>query len=173
MERAPCPALRALNPCSSSWVDGHAMCTHTLHCLWMTTLYQRGCRAHLPIHTWNHLQHLSICALHSSAGGASFAAPGCSCAMIKVPGLTRCPSFVAPFSIGHCLSSVVMWRSDRIIILQLGVVTSCNRFYHHSFSSSESTVQVLSCSHEILPSSVGCILLSLRILVHVHNVVPN
>jgi len=60
-----------------------------------------------------------------------------------------------PSYVGSSLASVVTQCSDLTIMFQLSVVTSCRRFYHCSTSSSESEVQELLHSHEILPSAVG------------------
>lgn len=140
--------------CRFSWCNGHAIYGHALCCKWMTALFQ--C-AHPPIHTWNHLLPLSF----PYAPSTSSNAPCCFWATTKVLRLTRCPSFMVSLSTGHCLSSMVTRYNDLIIILHLSVITSCNWFYHCSVSSFEFNVQDLSCSHEILPLSVGLTILVL------------
>ena len=60
------------------------------------------------------------------------------------------PSYISRF-----LASIATQCTDLIIMLQLSVVTSCNRYCHCSISSSQSEVQELSRSHEILPLAVG------------------
>jgi len=156
VERLPFSVVRAFIPRRSSWIGGHPICTCTLHWWWTTTLYLLNCCACPLTYTWSHLLHLSFRVAPSCARNTSSDTSGYSYATHKVPSLTSCSSFITPFSASHCLSSMVTRRNDWVIILQLCVISSYKWFCHRSVSSLESIVQVLSRSHEILPSSVEC-----------------
>ena len=78
----------------------------------------------------------------------------CSCTYL-LNLFKKLSTLLNPSYIGRSLTFVAMQRSDLVIMLQLSVVTSCNRFFHRSISSYESEVQELSRSHEILSSAIG------------------
>lgn len=106
-------AQRTLITCRFSWVGVCATYNHTLHYRWMTSLLQRGCHVHPSICTRNHLLPLSfLYAHHLGVRNTSSNAPSCFWATIEVSGLTSCPSFVAPLSFDHCLTSVVTHHND-------------------------------------------------------------
>lgn len=113
-----------------SWVDGCAAYHCVRHCRWVVTLLCCGYPGyvfHARPHTRNCLlpSHsfplIFLCAHHPGVitmCGASSITPCDFSLMIEISlGLTKSSSFVAPLSAGYCRASVVMCRSDLIIML--------------------------------------------------------
>lgn len=102
---------------------------------------------------------LPRCMPHHHAGivhSAHFRASNCCCYGTMPSNVFRYSSTtINPSYVNRSLASIVTQRSELTIMLQLSIVTSCNRFFHHFISSSKSEVQELSRSHNILPSTVG------------------